>query len=95
MRLTRRGNAFLGDLGGDVHCNRLPGEAVGSPSLDACRSHADVALRGMFSGHGRDDPSGCLPVQPAEPALAGGLDTLITRGPFQPLQFCDSVLQPL
>ena len=26
-----------------------------------------------------------------EPALAGGLDS-ISRGPFQPLQFCDSVI---
>jgi len=27
-----------------------------------------------------------------EPALAGGVDSMIARGPFQPLQFCDSVI---
>ena len=37
---------------------------------------------------------GCVPVPPAlgVPAEAGGLDKVITRGPFQPLPFCDSVI---
>ena len=39
------------------------------------------------------DPSGCLPraTYCKEPALAGGLDSMIFGGPFQHLQFCDSV----
>ena len=27
-----------------------------------------------------------------EPTFAGGLDSMISRGPLQPLQFCDSVI---
>ncbi|PKU43163.1 hypothetical protein llap_6525 [Limosa lapponica baueri] len=62
------------------HWNRLPrevGEFVESPSLGDTQN-----------------PPGCIPVQPAsgEPALAGGVDYIISRGPFQPLQFCDSVI---
>jgi len=36
-------------------------------------------------------------VQPAvgDPALAGGLDYVTHRGPFQPLPFCDSVVVAL
>ena len=39
------------------------------------------------------DPPGRGPVQPAvgDPALAGGLDQMIRRDPFQPRPFCDSV----
>jgi len=32
--------------------HRLPREVVESPSLEACRSRVDVALRAMGSGHG-------------------------------------------
>ena len=44
-----------------------------------------------FSGDVQDPP-GQGPVQPAvgDPALAGGLDWVTHRGPFQPLPFCDS-----
>jgi len=46
-----------------------------------------------FSGD-IQDPPGQGPVQPAlgDPALAGGLDWMTHRGPFQPLPFCDSVI---
>ena len=46
-----------------------------------------------FSGD-IQDPPGHGPVQPAprDPALAGGLDQAIHRGPFQPRTFCDSVI---
>ena len=46
-----------------------------------------------FSGDIQDAP-GRGPVQPAvgDPALAGGLDYMTHRGPFQPLPFCDSVI---
>jgi len=45
-----------------------------------------------FSGDIQDLP-GQGPVQPAvgDPVLAGGLDWMIHRGPFQPLPFCDSM----
>ena len=40
------------------------------------------------------NPPGRGPVQPAvgDPALTGGLDYLIPRGPFQPLTFSDSMI---
>ena len=45
-----------------------------------------------FSGD-IQNPSGHDFMQPAvgDPALAGRLDWMIPRGPFQPLPFCDSV----
>jgi len=45
-----------------------------------------------FSGDFQNVP-GQGPVQLAlgDPALAGGLDEMNPRGPFQPLPFCDSV----
>ena len=39
------------------------------------------------------NPPGCVPVPPAlgVPAEAGGLDEIVSRGPFQPQPFCDCV----
>jgi len=59
------------------------------------RALEQAAQRGCgfsFSGDIKD-LSGQGPVQPAvgDPALAGGADWVIPRGPFQPLPFCDSV----
>ena len=60
------------------HWHRLPRGAVGSPSLEILKTHL-----------------GWGPVQPAlgDPASAAGLDWMICRGPFQPLPFCDSIIQ--
>ena len=46
-----------------------------------------------FSGD-IQDPPGQGPAQPAvgDPALAGGLDWVTHRGPFQTLSYCDSVI---
>ena len=56
------------------HCNRLPREVVESSSLE------------IFQ-----DPPGCLPVHPAlGSCFVGGLDLMISGGPFQSIQFCDS-----
>jgi len=60
---------------------------------------AQVAQRGCgfsFSGDIQNLP-GCGPVQLAvgDPALAGGLDYMTRRGPFQHLPFCDSVVSVL
>ncbi|GAB0180435.1 mitochondrial enolase superfamily member 1 [Grus japonensis] len=60
------------------HWDRLPREVVESPSP------GDIQT-----------PPGHDPVQPAlgDPALAGGLDWMISRGAFQPLPICESVTQ--
>ena len=34
------------------HCQRLPREVVGSPSLEVFQNSGDVALRAVVSGHG-------------------------------------------
>ena len=51
---------------------------------------------GVFFSGDIQDPPGHGPVQPAvgDPALAGGLDWVIHRGPFRPPPFCDSVWPP-
>lgn len=48
---------------------------------------------GVSSGN-TQNLHGHSPVQPAlgDPVLPGGLDQLMSRGPFQPLPFCDSVI---
>ena len=60
------------------HWNRLPKEAVDSPSLEIFKTYLDTYLCSLLQGV----------------CFTGGLD-LISRGPFQPLQFCDSVSQDL
>ena len=61
--------------------------------LKAVEQAAQQGCGVSFSGDTQNSP-GCGPVQPAlgDPALAGGLDWVIPRGPFQPLPFCDSVV---
>jgi len=64
-------------------------------TLEVDRALEQAALRGCgfsFSGDIQNPPGGG-PVQPAvgDPALAGDLDHMIPRGPFQTLAFCDSV----
>ena len=58
------------------HWNRLHREEK-SPSLERCMTHQDSFLLN----------SSCR-----EPAFSRGLDSMITRGPFHPLQFCDSAI---
>ena len=58
--------------------NGLPKEAVDSPSLEILQTQLDAHL--------------CSLVHAA--CFAGGcLDSVISAGPFQPLQFCDSVIK--
>ena len=57
--------------------HRLPREAVESPSLETFKIRLDAFLCPLLWV--------CLLKQ-------GGLDKMISRGPSQPLPFCDSVI---
>jgi len=59
---------------------------------DRALEQAAQRVCGVSSGD-IQNPPGRGPVQPAvgDPALAGGLDQMIHRSPFQALTFCDSV----
>ena len=59
------------------HWNRLPRVVVESPSLETFKTRLDTALRPLLWV--------CL-------LQAGGLDKMISRGPFHPLPFCESVI---
>jgi len=65
----------------------LPSEGDGALEQTA-HGGCGVSLSGDIQ-----DPPGQGLVQPAVgvPALAGGLDQMTHRGPFQPRTFCDSV----
>ena len=56
------------------HWNRLPRKAVDSPSLEIFKTYLTPPCA----------------VCCREPALTGELNSMISGGPFQPLQFCDS-----
>ena len=58
------------------HWNRLPREAVDSPSLEIFKTCLDAYLCSLLQGacFGR-----------------GVWTSMVSRGPFQPLQFCDPV----
>ena len=51
----------------------------------AAQSGCGVSFPGAIQ-----NPPGCVPVPPAQ---AGGLDKMISRGPFQPLPRCGSVIK--
>ena len=46
----------------------------------------------VFSENTQNLPGHFPAVSYTEPAFSRGLDSMISRGPFQPLQFCDSVI---
>jgi len=54
-------------------CNRLPREVVVSPSLEIFRTHLMLSCA----------------IYPKKHAIAMRLDFMISKGPFQPLQFCN------
>ena len=58
------------------HWNRLPREVVGPPSLKVFETNLDAFLCDL----------------PLGTCFSRGLDLMISRGLFQPLQFCDSVV---
>ena len=53
----------------------LPRETVESPSLEIFKIHLDAYLCNLLQ----------------QTCFSRGLDLMISRGPFQPLQFCDSM----
>ena len=75
FQLKMRKNFFT--LRAMEHWNRLPREAVESPSLEIQDP----------PGQGPAQPA------VGDPASAGGLDWVTHRGPFQPLTLCDSVIK--
>ena len=67
----------MGRLWAGGYVVRLPGEVVDCPSLEILQTQLDAYSTAC-----------CM-----EPVLRGeGLDSVISRGPLQPLQFCDSVI---
>ena len=67
----------MGRLWAGGYVVRLPREVVDCPSLEILQTQLDAYSTAC-----------CM-----EPVLRGeGLDSMISRGPFQPLQFCDSVI---
>lgn len=63
-------------------------------SFESGRSLDQAAHRGCgVSLEVIQNPSGCVPVQPAQggPALVGELDLMISKGSTQPPPFCDTV----
>ena len=66
----------MGRLWAGGYIVRLPREVVDCPSLEIRQTQLDAYSTAC-----------CM-----EPVLRGeGLDSAISRGPFQPLQFCDCV----
>ena len=67
----------MGRLWAGGYIVRLPREVVGCPSLEILQTQLDAYSTAC-----------CM-----EPVLRGeGLDSVISRDPFQPFQFCDSVI---
>ena len=67
----------MGRLWAGGYVVRLPREVVDCPSLEILQTQLDAYSTAC-----------CM-----EPVLRGeGLDSVIFRGPFQPLQFCDCVI---